>query len=168
VVSKINRAYISLGSNEGERLALLKQALKLLGQNQLIAFCAVSPLYETEPVGGPPQGLFLNACCALDTTYPPAILLRHMLNVENMLGRVRQLRWGSRTLDLDLLIYNNIVMNTPSLTLPHPRLTERLFVLSPLSDIASDLVIPGSGKTVGELKASLTDGGVRLYMKEWF
>jgi 2-amino-4-hydroxy-6-hydroxymethyldihydropteridine diphosphokinase len=160
-------AYIGLGSNQGERLSLLQRSLELLSRAQNITVSAVSPLYETEPVGGPRQGLYLNACAALDTALTPVTLLKLMLEVENTLGRVRKRRWSPRTLDLDLLIYNALLMKTPTLTLPHPRMTERLFVLAPLSHIAPDLIIPGTGRSVSEFKASLDPGGVVLYKESW-
>ncbi len=157
------KAYIGLGSNQGERLSLLRRSLELLGRAQNITVSAVSPLYETEPVGGPRQGLYLNACAALDTALSPVKLLKLMLDVENSLGRVRKRRWGPRTLDLDLLIYESLLMKTPTLTLPHPRMTERLFVLAPLSHIAPNLIIPGTGRTVSEFKSFLDPGGVKPY-----
>ncbi len=160
-------AYMGMGSNLGERLSLLQRSLELLQQEYPISISTVSPLYETEPVGGPPQGLYLNACAAIETALPPVLLLRAMQEVEIKLGRVRTRRWGPRTLDLDLLLYDTLIMHTPTLVLPHPRMTERLFVLSPLCDIAPNLVIPGTRKTVSELKALLDPAGVRLYRENW-
>lgn len=163
----MSKAYIGLGSNKGDRLSLLRRSLELLGREQDITVSAISPLYETEPVSGPPQGLYLNACAALNTVLSPVMLLKFMLNVENSLGRVRKRRWGPRTLDLDLLIYDALLMKTPTLTLPHPRMTERLFVLAPLSHISPDLIIPGTDRTVSEFMSSLDPGGVRLYKENW-
>ncbi|HOL17103.1 MAG TPA: 2-amino-4-hydroxy-6-hydroxymethyldihydropteridine diphosphokinase [Bacillota bacterium] len=160
-------AYIGLGSNLGERLSLLKRSLELLQQQYPLSISMISPLYETEPVGGPLQGLYLNACAAIKTALSPVLLLRAMQEVEIKLGRVRTKRWGPRTLDLDLLLYDTLIMHTPTLILPHPRMTERLFVLSPLSDIAPDLVIPGTRKTVSEFKAGLDSAGVKLYKENW-
>lgn len=147
-------AYISLGSNLGERLENLKHALGMLEREKGITVQAVSAVYETAPVGGPEQGPFLNACAVLATDLSPTLLLLRLLEIENVMGRVRNERWGPRIIDLDLLIFNGVKMNTPLLELPHPRLTERDFVLIPLADIAPDLFIPTKGKTVSEILAS--------------
>ncbi len=144
-------AYIGLGSNSGDRLFFLRQSLKLLTQDPGIALLACSRIYETAPVGGPPQGPFLNAACSLRTSLTPVLLLRRLLAVEQDLGRERRKRWGPRTLDLDLLIYDRVIMHTPALILPHPRMLVRGFVLIPLRDIASEETIPGTGQTVREL-----------------
>ncbi len=161
-------ACIGLGSNLGDRAAYLKEALLRL-EREPVLLHAVSPIYETTPVGGPGQGLYLNACASLTTTLSPVNLLRRLQQIEIALGRVRKERWGERTIDLDLLVCGQIIMRTPFLDLPHPRLTERDFVLQPLSDIAPDLGIPGTGKTVGELleKRPFTTG-VRLYRTSWY
>lgn len=161
-------AYIGLGSNLGDRATYLKEALLRL-EHEPVSLNAVSPIYETTPVGGPTQGLYLNACASLTTTLSPVNLLRRLQQIEIALGRVRKERWGARTIDLDLLICGRIIMRTPFLDLPHPRLTERDFVLQPLADIAPDLVIPGRGKTVRKLleKRPFTTG-VRLYGTSWY
>jgi len=156
-----------MGSNQGERFTQLKRSLEILKYNRAITISSVSPVYETEPVGGPPQELYLNACCALSTTLSPVLLLRYLLEVEAALGRVRRRHWGPRTLDLDLLLYDALVINTPVLTLPHPRLKERLFVLAPLFDIAPDLTLPGEKRTLSEIKASLPSCGIKLYTENW-
>ncbi|HHX87065.1 MAG TPA: 2-amino-4-hydroxy-6-hydroxymethyldihydropteridine diphosphokinase, partial [Firmicutes bacterium] len=144
-------AYVSLGSNIGNRLFFLRQSLKLLARDPAISLLAFSRVYETRPVGGPIQGLFLNAACSLKSSLPPVLLLRRLLAVEEKLGRERRQRWGPRTLDLDLLIYDKVVMCTPSLVLPHPRMVTRSFVLIPLLDIAPELPVPGTGQTVSQL-----------------
>lgn len=147
----MRNAYIGIGANLGERLVNLKKALNMLSSEKEISVQAVSAIYETAPVGGPEQGPFLNACAALQTTLTPTLLLLKMLEVENSLGRVREVRWGPRVIDLDLLVYEGVIMNTPLLELPHPRMIERNFVLIPLADIDRELLIPGHGKTVGEI-----------------
>ena len=147
----MRNAYIGIGSNLGERLVNLKKALNMLSSEKEISVQAVSAIYETAPVGGPEQGPFLNACAALQTTLTPTLLLLKMLEVENSLGRVREVRWGPRVIDLDLLVYEGVIMNTPLLELPHPRMIERNFVLIPLADIDRELLIPDHGKTVGEI-----------------
>ncbi len=160
-------ACISLGSNLGDRVAYLKEALLRL-EREPVLLRAVSPLYETAPVGGPTQGPFLNACASFDTDLPPVALLRRMQAIETALGRVRLERWGPRTADLDLLIYGNVIMRTPALELPHPRLHERDFVLVPLATITPALIIPGLSITVENLlKGRPSPAGVRLYRKNW-
>lgn len=147
-------AYVSLGSNLGERLENLKHALEMLEREAGITVQAVSAVYETTPVGGPEQGPFLNACAVLATDLSPTQLLLRMLESENVMGRIRKERWGPRIIDLDLLIFSGVTMNTPLLELPHPRLTERDFVLIPLADIVPDLLIPTKGRTVREILAT--------------
>lgn len=151
--TKINLAYIALGTNLGNRLDNLTQALELLQKEAGAKIIAVSAIYETAPVGGPDQEPFLNACAILETALSPTKLLIGMLTIENNLGRVRKERWGPRVIDLDLLIYNEVRMNTPLLELPHPRLSERDFVLVPLADIAPALIVPGLSKKVADLLA---------------
>ncbi|HPU00728.1 MAG: 2-amino-4-hydroxy-6-hydroxymethyldihydropteridine diphosphokinase [Firmicutes bacterium] len=161
-------AYIGLGSNQGHRLRYLQEALARLEQEP-VRLEKVSPVYETKPLGGPPQGLYLNACAALQTALPPVVLLRRMQQIELALGRVRRERWGPRTIDLDLLVYGEVIMRTPSLELPHPRLAERDFVLRPMHDIAPELLIPGTGMTVRQLAARRpSTDGVVLYRVEWY
>ncbi len=149
-----NKAYISLGTNLGNRLDNLTRALNMLQKETGVKIIAVSALYETAPVGGPEQGPFLNACAILETALSPTKLLLEMLAVEDRLGRVRKERWGPRVIDLDLLIYAEIRMTTPLIGLPHPRLIERDFVLVPLADIAPELIIPGQSKKVADLLAA--------------
>lgn len=144
----MKKAYIALGTNLGERLENLKLALELIDTEGGLEVKSVSSVYETKPVGGPDQGYFLNACALIKSDLTPTMLLLKLLEIENKMGRIREERWGPRIIDLDLLIYENVTMNTPLLELPHPRLTERDFVLLPLCDIAPDLVIARGGKTV--------------------
>jgi len=161
-------AFIGLGSNLGDRMGYLREALTRLEQEP-VRLGKVSPLYETEPVGGPLQGPYLNACATFETVLSPVSLLRRLQQIETALGRVRRERWGPRTVDLDLLVYGNVIMRTPSLELPHPRLAERDFVLQPLKDIAPELLIPGTGKTVSQLVHERPPaGGVRLYLASWY
>ncbi len=157
-------AYLGLGSNLGDRLANLKQALALLLDCTDVDLIACSPIYETAPVGGPEQGCFLNGCISIKTNLSPTVLLGKMLTIEKELKRIRRERWGPRTVDLDLLFYENITMKTPFLELPHPRLAERDFVLVPLADIAPALYIPGKEKTVKEILSERGNNpGVNLY-----
>ncbi len=162
--NEIKAAYLGLGSNLGERLNNLKRSLSLLLKNPQIELAACSNIYETAPVGGPEQDPFLNACISIYTKLPPISLLREMHNVENTMKRIREERWGPRIIDLDLLVYEGTIVNTPFLQLPHPRITKRDFVLVPLANIAPDLIIPGTDQTVGQVLAKRTDNpDVKLY-----
>jgi 3-oxoacyl-[acyl-carrier protein] reductase len=149
-------AYIALGSNLGDRSKYLDRALQTLRERPGIVVHQVSSYYETAPVGGPPgQGDFLNAAAELQTDLEPEELLRALLQIEQRLGRVRDVHHGPRTIDLDLLLYDDLVRSGPELTLPHPRLHERLFVLQPLAEIAPNLRHPIIGKTIRELCGGL-------------
>jgi 2-amino-4-hydroxy-6-hydroxymethyldihydropteridine diphosphokinase len=148
-------AYIGLGSNLGDRMATLRTAVRRL--ESLGRVTRVSRLYETEPVGYLEQPRFLNAVVVLDTALAPVDLLHGLLGIERDLGRVRSFPNAPRTLDLDLLMVDNVILDIPEMTLPHPRLHERAFVLVPLAEVAPDLVHPGSGKTLPELLNSLPD-----------
>jgi len=132
---KETRAYIALGSNIGDREQMLKDALELLDAHPAIAVERISGVYETAPVGYTDQPVFLNMAAALRTTLQPLPLLRSMLDIEKRLGRTRDIRWGPRTIDLDLLLMDGSEMALEELILPHPRMMERAFVLVPLRDV---------------------------------
>ena len=145
-------AYVGLGSNLGDRETTLRAALERLRQAGGIEVVAASSLVETEPVGGPPgQAKFLNAAAHLRVEWAPEELLDRLLAIEAALGRVRRERWGARTLDLDLLLYDDLVVETRRLVVPHPRMHERRFVLEPLAEIAPGLRHPVSGITIARL-----------------
>ena len=150
---------IALGSNLGESRATLEAALIKLDQTSGIIVKSHSSWYKTEPVG-PPQPDYLNGCALLDVTLSPQELLNTLLKIEQKFGRVRRERWEARTLDLDLLLFGNLILETSGLQIPHPRMTERAFVLVPLAEIAPDWIEPVSRLTVFELVQKLDCSGV--------
>ena len=155
-------AYLGLGSNLGHREANIKSALKMLGQGPRIL--EVSSLYETEPMGYKDQPWFLNLVCSIETDLSPQALLNLVKAIERNLGRKPTLRFGPRPIDIDILFYDDLILDSPDVTIPHPRLLERAFVLVPLKEIAPDLVHPASGLTIEELLARVEKPErVRLY-----
>jgi 2-amino-4-hydroxy-6-hydroxymethyldihydropteridine diphosphokinase len=138
-------AFVGIGSNLGDREGHLGAALDLLSAEAGIEVVGVSSLRETEPVGPVEQGPFLNGAVQVSTELSPVELLARLLDIEQRLGRVRRERFGPRTIDLDLLVYGDEIVDGPGLTLPHPRLHERRFALQPLAELAPDLVVPGQG-----------------------
>ena len=153
------RTVIAMGSNIGDRLDYLQGGLDGLFDTPRISFLAVSPVYETTPVGGPEQPDYLNAVVIAETSMPAQAVLERCLSLEDAYGRVRDERWGPRTLDLDLIIYGDEVSNSPGLTLPHPRAHERAFVLAPWLDADPQAQIPGCGP-VADLLAALGTAGI--------
>lgn len=139
-MSQLTRAYLALGSNLGERAEHLQTAIDALAAADDVTVVAVSAIYETDPVGGPDQGRYLNAVVALDTALTPRDLLALAQRLETDAQRVRVERWGPRTLDVDVLLVGDTVVSDPDLEVPHPRMWERGFVLAPLHDVAPDLV----------------------------
>lgn len=155
-------AYIALGSNLGDRDDFLRRALAALRQTEGIEVTRVSPLYETRPVGGPSdQGQYLNAVAEVQSERGPYDLLALLLHIEQQLGRERRVKDGPRTIDLDLILYGDLVHEDARLIVPHPRLHERLFVLQPLALLAPGLLHPVLKRTIADLLADLQ--GLRLY-----
>jgi 2-amino-4-hydroxy-6-hydroxymethyldihydropteridine diphosphokinase len=138
-------AFVGIGSNLGDREENLRRAVELLSAEEGIELIAVSEVRETEPVGPVEQDPFLNGAVRIETDLAPRELLERLLAVEQRLGRVREQRWGPRLIDLDLLLYDDLYVDEPGLTVPHPRLHERHFALEPLADLAPSLEIPGKG-----------------------
>ncbi len=141
-------AYVGLGANLGDREQAIRRAAEAIGARRL------STIRETEPWGVKDQPFFMNAVAELETDEGPRALLERLLEVEVALGRVRDVRWGPRTIDLDLLLYGAEEVDEPGLEVPHPHLHERLFVLEPLAELAPALIVPGSGE-VSALLAKL-------------
>lgn len=157
------RAYVGLGSNLDHPSAQIQQAFQALAGLPASHLVAMSPRYRSAPVGGPAdQPDYINAVAALDTALNPYELLAALQAIETRQGRVRLVRWGPRTLDLDVLLYGATVCNDPRLTLPHPRLHERAFVLYPLYDIAPGLILPGQGTLIERLRQCPPLGLTRL------
>ncbi|HEX8927993.1 MAG TPA: 2-amino-4-hydroxy-6-hydroxymethyldihydropteridine diphosphokinase [Actinomycetota bacterium] len=150
----MTRAHVALGSNLGDRMATLDAAVRALDADEHTYVMAVSKVYETEPVGGPPQDPYLNAVAVLETDRDPHSLLDLLLLTEERLGRVRGERWGPRTADLDLILYDGPPVSSPDLTVPHPRARERAFVLVPLIEVDPFASFP-DGETAAEALARL-------------
>ena len=165
-MTEARAAYLSLGANLGNREETLREAVRRLAAADGVKTLAVSSLYETEPWGKKDQPSFLNIAVSLQTTLSPEELLALTQAVETELGRVRHERWGPRTIDVDILHVEGVERNSPTLTLPHPYMTERAFVLVPLAEITPDLVV--KGRTVEEWRKLADDGGViRVAGPEW-
>ncbi|MEN6452183.1 MAG: 2-amino-4-hydroxy-6-hydroxymethyldihydropteridine diphosphokinase [Thermoguttaceae bacterium] len=142
---------IGLGSNQGNRQATLDAAVDGLAAHPQIRLLARSAWHETKPIGGPAQADYLNGAVTVETSLAPAELLGCLQRIENGLGRRRDERWGPRTIDLDLLLYDRLICDTPTLVLPHPRMALRRFVLEPAAEVASDMLHPTTGWTVSRL-----------------
>lgn len=154
---------IALGSNLGDSRAILAQAVETLAQTPGIILKAQSSLYQTKAVG-PPQPDYLNAAAILQVEMTPQLLLAALLAIENKFGRIRTQRWGARSLDLDLLLYDDLIFDTPNLQIPHPRMCDRAFVLVPLAEIAPNWIEPISLKQIQELVKQVDCSDVHLLM----
>lgn len=153
------RAVLSLGANLGDPRAQLADALRALDEDPVVSVVAVSSVYETAPLGKTDQPAFVNVAALVDTKVQPEGLLARTQAVEDALGRVRVERWGPRTVDIDLICAGEATLNTPGLTLPHPRAHERAFVLVPWLELDADATL--RGRPLAELVASLPDQDVR-------
>jgi 2-amino-4-hydroxy-6-hydroxymethyldihydropteridine diphosphokinase len=161
----MTRAYLGLGSNLGDRLAAMQTAVQALARHPDISVVAVSGLYETDPVGGPEQGAFLNAVVAIDTELTAHALLRVAHEIEDAALRVRDVRWGPRTLDIDVLAFDDLTSSDDTLTLPHPLAHQRAFVLTPWADVDGGAAL--QGRTVNEWLEIVDASGVSRYAREW-
>ena len=153
-------AALGIGSNLGDRLAHLQAAIDALAATDGVEIFAVSGVYETDPVGGPEQDKFLNAVVLVESAIEVEALLRRCQAIEAERNRVREVRWGPRTLDIDILVYGEMASDDASLTLPHPRAAERAFVLVPWRDVEPNRQVAGLG-SVSELAGSVDSSGVR-------
>jgi 2-amino-4-hydroxy-6-hydroxymethyldihydropteridine diphosphokinase len=158
------RAFLGIGSNTGDRALHLKNAVRLLRELPASAVEKVSSIYETAPWGNLDQGDYLNQIVELRTDLEPEQLLESCQSIELRLGRERKVKWGSRTIDIDILLYDSREVNRTDLQIPHPRLPDRRFVLVPLAEIAPELSVPRSRLTVLRMLETCEDAGcVRLY-----
>lgn len=146
----MNRAYIALGSNIAPRMDYLRQAIEAIGDVKWMSVVKKSSIYETEPVGYENQENFLNQVIEITTQYSPLELLDACQLIENKLGRERDIKWGPRTIDLDILLYNQESIVTNQLIIPHPRMDSRAFVLVPLAELNPELIIPTTNNAVRE------------------
>lgn len=156
--------YLALGTNLGDRLTNLQEAIQALSPQMRLL--RVSPVYETEPWGLKEQPMFLNQVICVETDLSPLELLNFLKGLEKRLGRQPGVRFGPRLIDLDILFYDNLVLEGPPLTIPHPRMVGRAFVLVPLADLAPDFVHPKLGVTVSQLLAECDLSGVHPFVEE--
>lgn len=163
---KKEKVFLGLGSNLGDRQAYLDAACRELSAHQSVQIIQSSSLYESEPVGYLDQGWFLNQVVEIETTLEPDELLHFTQDIENKLGRKRLIHWGPRVIDIDILLYGDRIIKAPHLTVPHPSMYERCFVLMPLREIAADLIHPDGISTQQHLEMLRRKGDaekIRLY-----
>lgn len=159
-----NVAYIALGTNIGERYNYLEEAIKYLNGDSHIELISTSSIYETDPVGYTDQDLFLNMVIKVSTSLTAVELLDVCLEIEHKLGRKREVRWGPRIIDLDILLYNQENIETKKLLVPHPRMHERAFVLIPILEISPELKLPGTNQPLKSYLNDIRDKeGVRIW-----
>lgn len=149
--------YIGFGSNIGDRLVHIQKAIHALSETEGITLEKISSVYKTDPVGYEAQAQFLNGVVAIQTHLPPLSLLHTLKNIETAIGRQHRIRWGPREIDLDILIYGDMCLQTEKLVIPHPEMHLRRFVLAPLAEIAPDVVHPVFQETVQTLLEHLED-----------
>lgn len=155
----MSKAYLGIGSNLGDKKENINSAIELLKDNDSITVTKVSSIYETEPVGYLDQDLFLNVVCEIETGLLPYELLDCCNQIEAQLKRVRLIHWGPRTIDVDILLYDDLKLQEERLTIPHPRMKERAFVIIPLMELAPEITI--DGEAIASIAEGLKDEGVR-------
>ena len=153
----MHAAYIGFGSNIGDRLKHIQNAIHILSKMEEITLQKISSIYKTDPVGYEAQAQFLNGAAAIQTSLSPLSLLHTLKNIETTVGRQHRIRWGPREIDLDILIYGDLCLQTEKLVVPHPEMHLRRFVLAPLAEIAPDVVHPVFQKTIQTLLERLED-----------
>jgi 2-amino-4-hydroxy-6-hydroxymethyldihydropteridine diphosphokinase len=160
----MNDVFLLLGSNLGDRIGFIKQAVRHI-ESELAQVKKVSAIYETQSWGKTDSPDYLNQVILIQTELPAEIILQKILNIERLIGRVRQEKWGSRIIDIDILFFNSDIIDQPGLQVPHPELHKRRFTLEPLTEIASSFIHPALNKTILQLKNELTDSLVvkKLY-----
>ncbi len=165
MINDMTKCAIALGSNLGNSLDILENSLVAIANISGIELKNTSSWYQTKPVGNiDPQPDYLNGCAVLEVAQNPTELLTILQAIEIQFGRVRKERWAARTLDLDLLLYEDLILDSPNLTIPHPRMHERAFVLVPLAEIAPDWIEPVSGVAIAQLLQSVDTSGVESYI----
>lgn len=155
ITRKWHTAYLSLGTNMGDKKKNLLEAAEKIGNLENTKITAQSTIIETEPFGYTEQDMFLNSCLEIKTLFTPQELLKELLGIELQMGRVREIKWGPRIIDIDILFFDDEIIGEADLAVPHPWICERMFVLEPLSEIAPNFVHPLEKKTVGTLKRIL-------------
>lgn len=153
-----NLAYIGIGSNLAAPLENCQKSIALLARHPSIEVTSHSSFYETEPVGPQDQNWFVNAVAKVTTELPPLLLLDALLTIENEMGRIRNVKWGPREIDLDILLYGNQAYKNDRLEIPHPEMIQRRFVLAPLAELTPDLLHPTAKKTIEQLLSELHEG----------
>ena len=161
-----NKCAIALGSNLGDSCLIIQHSLNRLAQTPGIALESHSSFYQTAPVG-PPQPDYINACAVINVTLSPLEVLAVLLNLEQEFGRIRLERNGPRTLDLDILLFDDLILNLPGLQIPHPRMSQRAFVLVPLAEIAPHWREPVSQKAIAQLLFNLNYSGVKKILPDF-
>jgi 2-amino-4-hydroxy-6-hydroxymethyldihydropteridine diphosphokinase len=157
-------AYLGLGSNIGNKFEYIEKAIEHISRNSKIEIIKQSSYYETNPVGYEDQESFINMCLEIETDFSPLQLLEETQKIENSLGRTREIRWGPRTIDIDILLYSDLIMKNSILTIPHPRMTERAFVLIPLQEINKGIII--NNKRIDEYLSKIEGQGVKKIENE--
>lgn len=154
-------AYIAIGSNLGDRTGNVREAVRLVADGVKASLVSMSSLYETEPWGVKEQGSFVNAAMIVETALAPVELLVHLKSIEAAMGREKTERWGPRVIDLDIIFFEDMIIDENGLKVPHPGAHERAFVMVPLAEIAPEFIHPATGRTLAETAGSLDKAGVR-------